>query len=129
MTALGPQPKEAGFQQHRLGIAAVRRGSLGMNFDCGGQNLLAQCRRALFISQGLQKEFDCLADIDKRLLNRLALRLAPLQFGAPRVVACSSCSITTLTLPVIDHHSTAGGSHRDVPGPSRAARWTRLSLG
>ena len=36
---------------------------------------------------GLQKEFDCLADVDKCLLNRLALRLAPLQFWAPRVAA------------------------------------------
>jgi hypothetical protein len=65
--------------------AAVRRGSLGMNFDRGGQNLLAQCGRALFISQGLQKELNCLADIDKCLLDGLALRLAPLQFWAPRV--------------------------------------------
>ena len=67
--------------------AAVRRGSLGMNFDRGGQNLLAQRGRALFISQSLQEEFDCLADIDKCLLDRLALRLAPLQFWAPRVAA------------------------------------------
>jgi hypothetical protein len=58
-----------------------------MNFDRGGQNLLAQRGRALFISQGLQEEFDCLADIDKCLFDRLALRLAPLQFWAPRVAA------------------------------------------
>src|SRR5215469_16828659 len=58
-----------------------------MNFDGGGQNLLAQRGRALFISQGLQEEFDCLADIDECLLDRLALRLASLQFGAPRIAA------------------------------------------
>ncbi len=67
--------------------SAVRRGSLGMNFDRGSQNFLAQRRRALFITQGLQEEFDCLADIGECLLNRLALRLAPLQFWAPRVAA------------------------------------------
>lgn len=59
MTALGPQPNEASFQQHPS--AAVKRGSLAMNFDRGGQNLLAQRRRALFIGQGLQEEFNCLA--------------------------------------------------------------------
>ena len=87
MTALGPQPNEAGFQQYRFGIrrSQARQLRLGMNFDRGGQNLLAQCGRALFISQGLQKELNCLADIDKCLRDGLALRLAPLQFWAPRV--------------------------------------------
>src|SRR5712692_6533435 len=58
-----------------------------MNFDRGGQNLPAQRCRALFISQGLQEELNCLADIDKSLLDGLALRLASLQFWAPCVVA------------------------------------------
>jgi len=69
--------------------AAVRRGSLGMNFDRVVRNLLAQRGRALFISQSLQEEFDCLADIDKCSLDCPALRLAPPQFRAPRVAACS----------------------------------------
>src|SRR5580700_9292864 len=61
--------------------AAVRRGSLGMNFDRGGQNLLAQCGRALFISQGLQKELNCLADIDK-----VSPRRSCLEIGTPSVL-------------------------------------------
>jgi hypothetical protein len=87
MTALGPQPNEAGFQQLCFGIRRSQRGSLGMNFDRGGQNLPAQRRRALFVRQGLEKEFDGLADIGKCLFDRLALRLASLQFRAPRITA------------------------------------------
>ncbi len=56
--------------------AAVRRGTLGMNFDGGGENLPAERRRALVIGQGLQEEFDCLTDIGKSLLDRLSLRLS-----------------------------------------------------
>jgi hypothetical protein len=67
MTAFGPQPTKPVFHSMASSSAAIRRGSFGMNFDCGGQNLLAQRRRALFISPGLQEEFNSLADIDQRL--------------------------------------------------------------
>jgi len=44
-----------------------------MNFNRGGKYLLAQRRRALFIGQGLQEEFDGLPDIGKSFLDRLPL--------------------------------------------------------
>jgi hypothetical protein len=37
-------------------------GSLGADFDGGGEDLPAERRRALVIGQGLQKEIDCLTD-------------------------------------------------------------------
>src|SRR5213080_1891082 len=98
-----------------------------MNFDRGGQNLLAQRRRALFISQGLQEEFDCLADIDKCLLDRLALRLAPLQFWAPRVAALLVLFDYDANLA---RHQPTFYRHRPPTGMfgrSRAGRWTRPS--
>ncbi len=49
-----------------------------MNFDGGGENFPAQRRGALVIGEGLQKEFDCLTDIGKTLLDGLSLRLASL---------------------------------------------------
>jgi len=43
--------------------AAVRRGSLGMNFDGGGENLLAERGRALFIGERFQEQLDGLANV------------------------------------------------------------------
>ena len=58
-----------------------------MDFDGGGENLLAERGGALVFRKGFQEEFDCLADIGKSLLDRVALRLAPLQFRAPSVTS------------------------------------------
>jgi hypothetical protein len=58
MTAFGSQPNETAFNSIASESAAVKRGPLGMNFDCGGQNLPAQRSRALLVSQGFQEEFD-----------------------------------------------------------------------
>src|ERR1035441_3251422 len=65
------------FKSIASASAAVKRGSLGMNFDRGGKNFSAQRRGALFVGQGLQVEFDCLTDIGQSLLDRVSLRLAP----------------------------------------------------
>lgn len=58
-----------------------------MNFDCGGENLLAQRSRTLFIGQSLQEEVNRFPDIGEGLLDRLSLRLAALQFWAPCVTS------------------------------------------
>lgn len=126
--------------------AAVRRGALGMDFDRGGKNLLAQRRRALFIGQSLQEEFDGLADIGKSLFDRLPLRLAPLQFRAPRVTSVFVLFIydTDLARHQQSFYSQAhhrvmcgsvvanGGSHRGpevaVEGAGRLAHARRISL-
>ena len=60
---------------------------LGMNFNCGGKNLLAERSRALVIGQGLEEKFDCLTDIGKSLLDRLSLRLASFQLRTPSVTS------------------------------------------
>jgi hypothetical protein len=44
-----------------------------MNFDGGGQNLLTQCCRTLFIRQRLQEKIDGFADVGQSLLDRPAL--------------------------------------------------------
>jgi hypothetical protein len=53
MTALGPQPNETAPNNIASASAAVRRGTLGVNFDRGGKNLPAERRRALVVGQGL----------------------------------------------------------------------------
>ena len=49
MTALRPQPTNPDFSSSASASAAVKRGSLGMNFDCGGQDLVAQRLGSLLV--------------------------------------------------------------------------------
>jgi len=76
----------ADFSSNVSASAAVRRGSLGMNFDRCGQDLLTQRRRALLLGQSLQEKLNCFADVGQSLFDRLALRLAALQLRAPCVI-------------------------------------------
>jgi len=64
-TVAKAKPDRSGNASHS---AAVKRGTLGMNFDEGSKDLLAQRCRALFVGQGFQEEFDRLTDIRKGLL-------------------------------------------------------------
>jgi hypothetical protein len=86
VAALGSQPNEARFQQHRLGFTAVKRGGLGMNFDGGGEYLPAQRGRSFFISQCFKVKLSSLANISQRLFNRGPLGLATLQFRTPCII-------------------------------------------
>ena len=56
-----------------------------MNFDGCGEDDLVGGSQAFFIGQCFQKKFGCLSDTNKRFLNGRSLRLAALQFRAPRI--------------------------------------------
>lgn len=71
-----PMTAKPAFSSIASASAAVRRGILGMNFDGGVKNLLAERRRPLIISQSLEEEFDCLTDVGESLFDGLTLRLA-----------------------------------------------------
>ena len=123
MTTLRPQPNECRFQQQRFGTAAVRRGSLGMNFDRGRQNLAAPRCRALFIGQSLQEQLNCLADIGHSLHDRLSLRLATLQFRAPCITPVLILfDYITLKTAIDSQHCR---QVRDLTGFSTAAQFTQ----
>jgi hypothetical protein len=87
MTTLRSQPNKPAFNNVASASAAVSRGTLGMHFDCGSKNLPAEQRRALVLGQSLQKQLDRLTDIGERFLDRLSLRLASPQLGAPSVTS------------------------------------------
>ena len=76
--------------------AAVKRGALGMNFNCCSEYDLVGGSDTFFIGQRFQEELNSLPDIDQRLFDRCTLRLAALQFRAP-------CVATMLVL--FDHHA------------------------
>src|SRR5580692_6475104 len=58
-----------------------------MYFDGGGENLLAERGRTLFIGQRFQKQLNRFTDIGKAFLDGLSLRLASPQFRAPSVIS------------------------------------------
>ena len=75
-----------------------------MNFDSCGEHDLLGGRQALFIGERFQEEFGCLPDIGKGLLDGRALRLAALQFRAPRVA----------TMLVLFNHHADLAHHRFI---------------
>lgn len=85
MTALRPEKFESGGQQRTLGLDGCQPWSLGIHFDSYGQNLATQQDGALVFGQRFQVEFDRLLDVCNGVLKGSPLRLAPLQFGTPRV--------------------------------------------
>ena len=67
-----------------------------MNFNGRGEHDLLLGSLALFIGERFQEKLGCLADIDERLLDSRSLRLAALQFRAPRIAT---------TLVLFNHHA------------------------
>src|SRR4051794_2103649 len=71
----------------RSASVAVQRGSLGIHLDGRRQDLLAEKKITLLGRERLEAELNCFFNVGQRLFERVALRLAPFQLGAPSVKA------------------------------------------
>jgi hypothetical protein len=78
---------KSGSEQRTFGVGGVHRGSLGIHVDRGGENFSTEEHVTLFSGESLEVEFNCLFNMGDGFFQGGALRLAALQFRAPRVEA------------------------------------------
>ncbi len=74
-----------GAKQRAFRFGRRPPGSLDIHFDGGGQNLSTEQIVAFFDQKRLKVELNRFPDIGHGILERIPLRLASLQFGAPSV--------------------------------------------